>query len=337
MALILRNQIDRKLTSNDLDGNFTYLEDLIESSGVFGDFYLTSVQNEVTETDLVTFKIPANTYKVGEINSIPSIVAFGSVTDGLSGWSDLSNLSDRNYTNFRDACNGQIGNYILGTEFVMRETTSERYWKIIFDQWTQGGNGGGFSYQRTEINPNTGNNIGSTVSFTNLNYEGSVDIIIPDVLEIKRDEERGIYNLAVEGSFNSNSSPANTEWNSIYVGILVPIIIKAYWSYEEEGKDNLIGSIETDPDEPNWVALANSFDLNQASNFTPFLSKIETETTLSLSKNLISLQTQTIADITKDIYFTLTTSVLEPVSIQTRLLLVSNVKNIGDIIYLMNN
>ena len=54
---------------------------------------------------------------------------------------------------------------------------------------------------------------GPEVSFTATNYGTEVDIIIPGVLEITRNNNQGIYNSAVEGSFDRYSSPANTVWN----------------------------------------------------------------------------------------------------------------------------
>jgi hypothetical protein len=54
---------------------------------------------------------------------------------------------------------------------------------------------------------------GPEVSFTATNYGTEVDVIIPGVLEITRNNNQGIYNSAVEGSFERYSSPANTSWN----------------------------------------------------------------------------------------------------------------------------
>jgi len=38
-------------------------------------------------------------------------------------------------------------------ELIMRETSTGRVWEIQFLQWTQGGEGGGFSYRRRELAP----------------------------------------------------------------------------------------------------------------------------------------------------------------------------------------
>ena len=91
-------------------------------------------------------------------------------------------------------------------------TSYDEYHKIKFTQWTQNSNGGGFSYERTKVYPTSE----PTVYFTKLNYASNVDVIIPGRLEIKRNNDRAIYNFAVEGNFNDNVSPQGTEWNSIY-------------------------------------------------------------------------------------------------------------------------
>ena len=72
-------------------------------------------------------------------------------TDILYGWNDLTNVTSRKYTTFNNALDGAIGDNILGTELVMRDKNTNRYWKFEFHSWTQGGVGGGFSYTRTLI------------------------------------------------------------------------------------------------------------------------------------------------------------------------------------------
>jgi hypothetical protein len=60
--------------------------------------------------------------------------------------------------------------------------------------------------------------IGETVSFVKPDdaaYEVVKDVIIPGELEITRGNNQGIFNIAVEASYN-NSAPANTYWCSQY-------------------------------------------------------------------------------------------------------------------------
>ena len=92
-------------------------------------------------------------------------------------------------------------------------TSYNEYHLVKFTQWTLGGNGGGFSYERTKDYPD----VESAVYFTKTNYENAVDIIIPGRLEITRDNGGGaIYNSVLENSWDENVSPEETEWNSIY-------------------------------------------------------------------------------------------------------------------------
>lgn len=144
---------------------------------------------------------------------------FGSNTpsnNDLFGWGDLNNISTRTYDTFNNIVGGgQLGNKILGKELVMRVISTSQYFRIKFTQWTQNNNGGGFQYERQELDSG-GGSIGSFVTFTKTNYGSEVDIIIPGVLEITRGDNSGIYNIVTESSWNGSVSPDDTEWNSIY-------------------------------------------------------------------------------------------------------------------------
>ena len=70
----------------------------------------------------------------------------------IEGWNDLTNIATRSYTNLYAAFgNGGLGNKIVGTECIMKVPSINKYYAIKFLSWTQGGNGGGFSYVRYEI------------------------------------------------------------------------------------------------------------------------------------------------------------------------------------------
>lgn len=68
------------------------------------------------------------------------------------GYDDLSNVADRTFDSLIDIFNNQIGNNIVGSPLVMRDTTNDKYYKILFDNWQQGGADtdtyAGFSYTR---------------------------------------------------------------------------------------------------------------------------------------------------------------------------------------------
>lgn len=69
------------------------------------------------------------------------------------GWDDLTNITTRTYDNFYAAYgNGGLGNKVPGSQAVMYVPDTGKYYAIEWFSWTQGGNGGGFSYSRKELN-----------------------------------------------------------------------------------------------------------------------------------------------------------------------------------------
>ena len=70
----------------------------------------------------------------------------------IDGWDDLSDVETRTYTNFYAAYgNGQLGNRVPGSKAVMYVPSIEKYYAIEWLGWTQNNVGGGFSYNRYEI------------------------------------------------------------------------------------------------------------------------------------------------------------------------------------------
>ena len=127
-----------------------------------------------------------------------------------SGWGNLGNVNDRGFGTFYDALDNNLGCEIVGKELVFRHGDSGRMWIIKFTEWTQGGNGGGFAYDRWEIFP-------ITFFYRPFQQPFVVDEVSPGLI-IKRDNIRGIYNAVLETRYDSNcdKSPLGTEWNSIY-------------------------------------------------------------------------------------------------------------------------
>lgn len=67
------------------------------------------------------------------------------------GWGDLANVAGRSYTSFNSAVGGNIGINILNRQLVLHDTANDKYYKVQFVAWTQGGQGGGFAYIRQQI------------------------------------------------------------------------------------------------------------------------------------------------------------------------------------------
>jgi hypothetical protein len=204
--------------SFDSNGNIGYgfngnhIGNSFDSNELIGDYF----QNNHIGNDFISNGVSYN-FKNNQIGNL-----FENNTLGNSdyfNWTSTSseNLDSRSYDNFYDAIidNAEfdtIDNLILGKELILHDTVNNQYHKVKFTQWTQGGNGGGFSYERTKVWPTSG----STVYFTKKNYEDIVDVIVEGSLEIARGNGGAIYNAAEENNWNSNVSPVGTEWNSIY-------------------------------------------------------------------------------------------------------------------------
>ena len=204
-----RNNIGDRFNGNVISQNFSSNKIGIAFSKnlyIYQDFVGNNIENDFRE-NIISGSFVTNQIGSNFINNLPTnYINFG--------FSDLSTLLDRTYSNWIDSIQSSE-DLILNTPLVMRFIVSpERFFRFTFTQWTPSGLGGGFSYRRTEMD-SLGNDIGPEIYFTKTNYGNEVDIIIPGVLEITRGTSDGIYNSALEGSWSS-SSPADTQWNSIY-------------------------------------------------------------------------------------------------------------------------
>lgn len=315
------------------------------NQGLIGEFIDSNkIYGAVNETTVISYKIPSNTYKVNDILSFgPSVLFKGVYSSILSGWYDLSNILSRTFDTFIVANNYAIGNNVLSLEFIMKHTESNRYWRIKFLSWGKGGDDGSFSYERTEINPTTGEDIGSTVFFNRPINEDITDVIIPGELEIRRGDSGPIYNSAIESGSDSDS-PKDTIWNSKFTEDFTgECIFRIYVSNSEGGMDNLIyhstqNAAPHGTSDNTWDASGFTINVNNESGFNSLgtgvsgwsfvLSQITSPTEITLFENLM-LKKYTIPNITQDIYFTLTVEVdneeifIEPI-------FVSVIKNLID-------
>ena len=219
------NTVGNDFNQNELHGDFynnTVGNDAY-SNEIYIEFYDNSIGNDFSNNNI---NIDFYDNKIGnDFNNNETMLIFNGNTIGdgfndnlidsqLSGWNNLSNVAGRNYEVWRNSLEGNVGNYILDRELVMKIISTGQYFKIRFTKWTQG-HGGGFSYNRQEIDSN-GTNIGSEVSFTKENFSNDVDVIVEGVVEIARGNQNGIYNIATESNYSQNNSPVDTRWNSIF-------------------------------------------------------------------------------------------------------------------------
>jgi len=136
------------------------------------------------------------------------------------GWEDLHLLDSRNWTNFRDALDNNIGENIInnGYNLIMRDETTGKYYKMQFHFWQAGGNyggeahdnytteNGGFSYTRQEIF------MSESIIFAYA--EGSSGDELSQYVTIVRGEIGGIYNALLEEQWDPAVSPAGVLWNT---------------------------------------------------------------------------------------------------------------------------
>jgi hypothetical protein len=221
------NQIGNQFHDNNVNG--TFYKNVIgngfnNNPNIGYDFYGNHIGNGFNSNPLISDDFNSN--QIGEyFNDNRISIGFSNNKIGNEfqyntlgnvqyfNWNNttIQNLTARTYNTFRQSLNNNIGNHIIGKELIMHDTVNNEYHKVKFTQWTQGGNGGGFSYERTKVYPTTE----STVYFTKSNYGSEVDVIVEGSLEITRGNANGIYNVAVQGGWNNNA-PQGTQWNSIY-------------------------------------------------------------------------------------------------------------------------
>ena len=84
------------------------------------------------------------------------------------GWSNLTNFkSSRTYSTLYSAVGGNLGYNLPNAELIMKHVSTNRYWKVKFTSWTQGG-GGGFAYERQEIFLDNAINVSGNSNFNDL-------------------------------------------------------------------------------------------------------------------------------------------------------------------------
>ena len=196
-----------------------------------------SLTYEEFETGLAITRDYAN----GPFNPLYQSSWEGSLTNMVwngDGWANLSNLRFRTfYADFQTAVGGQLGNNIVDKELILKSTLTGNYYQFKFTAWTQGGNGGGFIYERQIISVSPIKNVttdsviingGSSNQF--LKADGSLDSsvylkgiaspnYIPKIGSTGILQNSAIYetpstNVVIGSTFNSNSSFKLEVWGN---------------------------------------------------------------------------------------------------------------------------
>lgn len=126
---------------------------------VSGDYTLDSIDNTTaftfsksdygTEVDVIVPGVLSITR--GDQGPIYNAVSESSSINTSPADTEWISSYSSSYTTFQNALNGQIGNNIIGETLFMRIISTGQKFAFIFSEWTNGGNGGGFTYTRYEV------------------------------------------------------------------------------------------------------------------------------------------------------------------------------------------
>ena len=136
---------------NGGDGGFGYVRRLINHTQ-----YFDRADNDTGAVDVIDTGLTiargnnGGIYNFADEGSWDRDVSPSGTEWNIDGWSDLSNLLTRTYTNFASAFSYQIGERILGKEVVMHDTINDKYYAVKFLRWGSN-NGAGFTWQRRLI------------------------------------------------------------------------------------------------------------------------------------------------------------------------------------------
>ena len=134
-----------------------------------------------------------------------------------------SEADPNNYMTFRDA--KRIGDNMIyeGDIFSLHVIDEDRYFDFTFHSWTSNGQGGGFSYTRVEVNPDSWIELSSGEGlqepeidfakddYADYNLENSQDRVT-DQVWITRANNQGLFNAYNETSYDLSTSPDGTLW-----------------------------------------------------------------------------------------------------------------------------
>jgi len=135
---------------NGGDGGFGYVRRLINVDQYFTSPADNQAYDEIDNNLVITRGNNGGIYNDAEEGSWNSDVSPQGTEWNIDGWSDLSNLLTRTYTNFASAFSYQIGERVVGKEAIMHDTVNDKYYAVKFLEWGQN-NGGSFTWQRRLI------------------------------------------------------------------------------------------------------------------------------------------------------------------------------------------
>ena len=201
-SITLPNTIVYTTGNQTISGAKTFHKTQLNLSGSSLNFYgvletgatvtVTQANNAVTQTiDTVSAGVQlarGNAYVL--YNPLYDAAGVGNPTNtewNTDGWADLSNLSSRSYIDLNQiAGGGNFGNAVVNNELIMRDTSTSKYYKVLFSAWQQGAGGSagyrGFSYTRTEVTFTkaqiNGTGVGGNLDFYNRPSVSGIGVLL---------------------------------------------------------------------------------------------------------------------------------------------------------------
>lgn len=224
--------------SQTISGAKTFYKTQLNLSGSSLNFYpvieigttvtVTQANDAVTQTvDTVSdgVELTRGTYGVlyNPINDAQGVSNPTNTEWNRDGWSDLSNLSTRTYSDLYDG-EGNFGNAIIDTELIMRDTSYDTYYKVLFSAWQQGAGSSegyrGFSYTRTEIVSVSnaeinGNGVRGNLDFYNRPSVSGIGVLL--IGEAGQVSETVVQTSGTQTISGSKTFTASTSFNNIQV------------------------------------------------------------------------------------------------------------------------
>jgi hypothetical protein len=204
-----------------------------------------------------------------------------------SGYDDLGNVASRTYDSLLNTFTGAIGANIVGSPLVMHDSINNKYYKILFNNWQQGGVAAGtyagFSYTRWLIvNPTYPY---PTVSGEKLNFKNKTEFDIRPIVNgtgilLSGEVVAQLPNTIVYNTGNQTISGAKT----FVTGIVAPNLVY------NTGNQTISG-IKTFIDKPTYgnsqVYIESGRSANISENQIVYVPQFDNINTLNFDATLV--------------------------------------------------
>lgn len=173
------------------------------------------------------------------------------------GWDDLSDLASRNFVTFETAIGNLFASNIVGRELVMRVISTNQFYAIKFNAWSDDGQGGGFGYHRRSIDLTELEEGIRFADGTRLTTAAGINSRVKSTASNGRriEEVSGSSNVTVTlvgtYSLTATTSRSSDNWNEVWIDSASTEVDDVINNYQNYGITD-ISTIEFSLDEITW-------------------------------------------------------------------------------------